>query len=79
MEAVAEVDDDLTEKYLEGEEITRRELVTALKSGVTSGLISPVVAMSSAKNIGTDRVLAAIVDFLPSPASAQPHTRWSAR
>ncbi len=74
VEAVAEVDDDLTEKYLEGEEITQEELVTALKSGVTSGLISPVVAMSSAKNIGTDRVLAAIVDFLPSPASAQPHT-----
>ncbi len=70
VEAVAEVDDVLTEKYLEGEEISQEELVAALKSGVAQGVISPVVAVSSTKNIGTDRVLAAVVDFLPSPAGA---------
>jgi len=70
VEAVAEVDDVLTEKYLEGEEISQEELIAALKTGVAQGVISPVVAVSSTKNIGTDRVLAAVVDFLPSPAGA---------
>lgn len=70
IEAVAEVDDALTEKYLEGEEISQEEMIEALKSGVAQGLISPVMAMSSTKNIGADRVLAAVVDFLPSPLGA---------
>lgn len=72
VEAVAEVDDALTEKYLEGEEITQDELVAALQQGVAQGLISPVVAIASTKNIGTDRLLATMVDLLPSPVSASP-------
>lgn len=68
IEAVAEVDDALTEKYLEGEEITQEELMGALVSGIAQGIISPVVAVASTKNIGTDQLLNAITNLLPSPA-----------
>ncbi len=52
VEAVAEADDDLLAKYLEGEEPTPDELTAALKKGIAAGVVYPVFACSAAKNIG---------------------------
>ena len=68
IEAVAETDDDLTTKYLEGEEIGQEELTTALKQGVLSGQIVPVLTGSAISNLGVTELLDAVVDLLPSPA-----------
>src|SRR5215218_9910707 len=68
MDEVAEVSDELMERYLEGEEISHEETVAALKTGVTAGRIFPVTCGSATKNLGTDRLLAAFVEDLPSPA-----------
>jgi elongation factor G len=68
MDEVAENSDDLMERYLEGEEISHDEIVTALKDGVTSGTIFPVTCGVATKNLGTDRLLDALVGDLPSPA-----------
>ena len=69
-EAVAETDDDLTEKYLEGEELSKEELSAGLKSGFMSGEIVPVFATSASANIGTSELMDAIADYFPSPADA---------
>src|SRR3954447_5997689 len=68
MDEVAEVSDELMERYLEGEEISHDETVAALKTGVTDGRIFPVTCGAATRNIGTDRLLDAFVDDLPSPA-----------
>ncbi len=68
MDEVAENSDDLMERYLDGEEISHDEIVTALKDGVTSGTIFPVTCGVATKNLGTDRLLDALVSDLPSPA-----------
>jgi elongation factor G len=68
MDEVAENSDDLMERYLEGEEISHDEIVSALKEGVTAGTIFPVTCGIATKNLGTDRLLDALVDDLPSPA-----------
>src|SRR3954451_20480799 len=68
MDEVAENSDELMERYLEGEEISLDEIVTALKDGVTSGTIFPVTCGVATKNLGTDRLLDALVGDLPSPA-----------
>jgi elongation factor G len=68
MDEVAEVSDELMERYLEGEEISHDETVAALKTGVTEGRIFPVTCGSATKNLATDRLLAAFVEDLPSPA-----------
>lgn len=68
IEAVAESDDDLATKYLEGEEITQSELIAGLKQGIADGMIIPVLVGASISQIGTPEMLDAIVDFLPSPA-----------
>src|SRR3954449_11167000 len=67
MDEVAEVSDALMERYLEGEEISHEEIVTALKEGTNHGGIFPVVCGVAARNLGTNRLLDAIVDDLPSP------------
>lgn len=67
VEAIAELDEDLTMKYLEGEEITIDELKTALRKGVVNVQIFPVFCGSSYKNKGVPLVLDAVVDYLPSP------------
>ena len=74
VEAVAETDDDLTLKYLEGEDITEEELQAGLRAGVCRGAIVPIVACSAAKNIGVSAVLDAVCAYLPSPLDA-PHER----
>ena len=71
VEAVAETDDDLATKYLEGEPLTEAELTEGLKRGVASGDIVPLLAGSAANAIGASELLDAIVDFLPSPGEGR--------
>jgi elongation factor G len=67
MDEVAEVSDALMERYLEGEEIAHEEIVGALKEGTNHGRIFPVVCGVATTNLGTTRMLDAIVEDLPSP------------
>jgi elongation factor G len=68
MDEVAENSDELMERYLEGEEIDHDEIVGALKQGVTAGRIFPVTCGVATRNLGTGRLLEALVEDLPSPA-----------
>jgi elongation factor G len=68
MDEVAENSDELMERYLEGEEIDHDEIVRVLKEGVTAGRIFPVTCGVATRNLGTGRLLAALVEDLPSPA-----------
>src|SRR5215203_5473033 len=68
MDEVAENSDELMERYLDGEEIDHEEIVTVLKRGVTAGKVFPVTCGAATRNLGTDRLLAALVEDLPSPA-----------
>ena len=67
MDEVAEVSDELMERYLEGEEISHEETVTALNSGVTEGRLFPVTCGVATRNLATNRLLDALVEDLPSP------------
>ncbi|MGI8675227.1 MAG: elongation factor G [Thermoleophilaceae bacterium] len=68
MDEVAEISDELMERYLEGEEISHAETVAALKSGVVEGRIFPVTCGVATRNLGVNRLLEAFVEDLPSPA-----------
>jgi elongation factor G len=68
MDEVAENSDELMERYLEGEEISHDEIVTVLKQGVEGGRLFPVTCGVATKNLGTNRLLEALVEDLPSPA-----------
>jgi elongation factor G len=68
LEAVSDVDDTLLEKYLEGKEITPEEITAVLRKATIELKIVPVLCGSSFKNKGVQKLLDAIVDFLPSPA-----------
>jgi elongation factor G len=72
MDEVAENSDELMERYLEGEEISHEEIVTALKKGVTEGHLFPVTCGVATKNLGSDRLLEAIIEDVPSPAMRGP-------
>jgi len=67
VEAVAETDDALIEKYLGGEELTLEELKTGLRKATASGSVFPILTGSALQSIGADFLLDAIVDYLPSP------------
>ncbi|WP_127595282.1 elongation factor G [Paenibacillus lautus] len=67
VEKVAELDEDLTMKYLEGEEITIAELKAALRKGVVEVKIFPVICGSSYRNKGVQLMLDAVIDYLPAP------------
>jgi elongation factor G len=67
MDEVSESSDELMERYLEGEEISHQEIVTALKEGTNHGAIFPVTCGVATRNLGTNRLLDAIVEDLPSP------------
>jgi elongation factor G len=67
MDEVAENSDALMERYLEGEEISHEEIVTALKDGTNHGGIYPVTCGIATHNLGSNRLLDAIVEDLPSP------------
>ncbi len=67
IETIASSDDSLTEKYLDGKELTPDEIKGSLKKGIIEGKIVPLFAGSSLNNIGIGEVLDFIVDYLPSP------------
>jgi elongation factor G len=68
MDEVAEVSEALMERYLEGEEISHEETVSALKQGVPEGHLFPVTCGAATRNLGINRLLDAFVEDLPSPA-----------
>jgi elongation factor G len=67
IEAVAETDDTLLEKYLGGEELTTDELIKGLRQGVKTGKVVPILAGSGLQNIAITTLMDAIVDYLPAP------------
>ncbi len=67
VEAAAEMDDRLMEKYLEGEDLSGEEIVVALRQGTIGGTIVPVLCGSAFKNRGIQLLLDAVVDYLPAP------------
>ena len=67
IEAVAETDDNLMNKYFEGEELTEDEICAALRKGTIAGTIVPVLCGSAFKNKGVQLMLDAVVDYLPAP------------
>lgn len=68
IENIAEADDELVERYLEGEILTEDELKAALRKGTLSRTFVPVVCGSATKNVGIDLLLDLIVNALPSPS-----------
>ena len=69
IERIAETDDDLTMQYLEGEDLTAEELTKALKKGVSSGQVVPVLVASGLLNVDISQLLDTLVDYTPTPAS----------
>ena len=67
-EAVAEIDDDLADKYLEGEEITHDEMVGGIKQGLMTGELIPILAGSPLNELGVSEFMDFVVEYLPSPA-----------
>ncbi|NER05870.1 MAG: elongation factor G, partial [Okeania sp. SIO3C4] len=67
VESVAETDDALTEKYLEGEEFTEEEIRKALRQATIKGTVVPMLCGSAFKNKGVQLLLDAVVDYLPAP------------
>jgi len=72
VEQIAEMDDDLIVKYLEGEEITTEELKSALRQAVITNQATPCFCGSSLRNKGVQPMLDAVIDYLPSPADVPP-------
>ena len=67
VEAIAELDEDLTMKFLEGEEISVEELKAALRKGVIACEVNPVFCGTAYRNKGVQLVLDAVIDYMPSP------------
>ncbi len=67
IEAVAESDDELADKYLEGEELTDAEIVAGAKAAILAGNLVPILASSATQNLGVDEYLDTIQEFFPSP------------
>ena len=74
MEHIAETDDDLIEKFLDDGELSRDEMLAGLRNGVINGLLNPVIPGSATGNLGTELLLNAICDLLPSPADKESKT-----
>ena len=72
VERIAELDDDLVVKFLEGEEISVPELKSAIRKAVLNNTATPVFCGSSLKNKGVQLLLDAVIDYLPSPAEVPP-------
>ncbi len=72
IENIAEADDELLERYLEGEEISDTELIAALQTGTKSRQFMPVLCGSATQNIGVDLIANFIVDCMPSPLERDP-------
>jgi len=67
VESACELDDELINKYLEGEEITTEELAKALRTGIREQKLFPVLSISNNRTVGLDPLLDSIVQLLPSP------------
>ena len=67
IEAVAEADEDLADKYLEGEELTDAEVVAGARKAVLAGDLVPILATSATRNLGIDEFVETVNEFLPSP------------
>ena len=72
LEAIAETDDTLMEKYLEGEELSEAEIALGIRHAVLSGAIVPMLCGSAFKNKGVQLLLDAVVDYLPAPTEVPP-------
>ncbi|MEK0189829.1 elongation factor G [Microcoleus anatoxicus] len=72
IESVAETSDALTEKYLEGVELTQDEIQSALRHGTIVGSIVPMLCGSAFKNKGVQLLLDAVIEYLPSPLEVPP-------
>ena len=72
IESAVESDDEIMEKFLEGEELSNEEILTVIKKGTRSGQLVPVMCGSATKNIGVQTLLDALVDYLPSAAETVP-------
>ncbi|NET55323.1 MAG: elongation factor G [Symploca sp. SIO2E6] len=72
IESVAESDEALIEKYLEGEELTEEEIRTALRKGTIDGTLVPMLCGSAFKNKGVQLLLDAVIDYLPAPIDVPP-------
>ena len=71
IEAVAEGDEELMMKYLEGEELTKEEIKTALRKETIANTIVPVTCGTSYRNKGVQKLLDAIVDYMPAPTDVE--------
>ncbi|HET8913886.1 MAG TPA: elongation factor G [Ktedonobacteraceae bacterium] len=72
LESAVESDDEIMEKFLEGEEVSDAELLYVVKLGTRTGQLIPVLCSSASKNIGVHCMLNAIVDGLPNPVESLP-------
>ncbi len=72
LEAVSDFDENIMEKYLEGEEVSVEEIKSAIRKGVIANGLIPVICGSSYKNKGVQEMIDAVVDFLPSPVDIPP-------
>ncbi len=72
LEQIADIDENIMEKYLSGEEISAKEIKSAIRRGTVEMKITPVVCGSAFKNKGVQLLLNAIVDYLPSPLDIPP-------
>jgi elongation factor G len=72
VEAIAETDEELTLKYLEGEELTVADLKAALRRATLSGKLVPVLCGAALRNKGVQPLLDAVIDYLPSPLDVPP-------
>jgi len=77
IEKVSETNDDLTMKYLEGEEATEEELREALRQATIANKLVPVLCGTALKNKGVQRLMDAVVDYLPSPLYIPPKVAYS--
>jgi len=71
VEAAAEADEDLMNKYLEGEELTEKEIKAGIRARTLANEIVPVLGGSAFKNKGVQAVLDAVIDYLPSPTEVK--------
>jgi len=72
VEAAAEGDDELLEKYLNGEELTAEEVTSGFKKAVLSGIFIPVFVSAGTANIGIESFLDLLIELMPNPAQASP-------
>ena len=72
LDAVAEFDDQVMEKYLNGHPLTDEEVMRAIRAGTISMKVIPVLCGSAFKNKGVQQLLDGVIDYLPSPLDIPP-------